>query len=118
MVERVLGLLHEKADALPDELDDAINEPRETWWAQAMLFARRHRQIHHDVSRGGQVTPPQPLTIFDHFGRGGFSFKQRIVGRRQDNLWIDGFGDADSDNTKPGRETLIAERGAVQLDDH
>ena len=29
MVERVFGVLREKTEALPDELNDAINEPRE-----------------------------------------------------------------------------------------
>ena len=39
VAERALGLLREKATVLMEELDDAINAPRETMWAQAMLFA-------------------------------------------------------------------------------
>ena len=39
VAERALGLLREKAITLMGELDDAINVPREKWWAQAMLFA-------------------------------------------------------------------------------
>ena len=39
VAERVLGRLREKATILMEELDDAINVPREKLWAQAMLFA-------------------------------------------------------------------------------
>ena len=39
VAERALGLLREKEIILMEELDDAINVPREKLWAQAMLFA-------------------------------------------------------------------------------
>ena len=39
VAERALGILREKAIILMEELDDAINVPREKLWTQAMLFA-------------------------------------------------------------------------------
>ena len=60
VAKHALGLLREKAIILMEELDDAINVPREKLWAQAMLFACDVTNKSVTTSTDGGKSPYEP----------------------------------------------------------
>ena len=57
VAERGFRLLREKAITLTEELDDAINVPREKLWTQAQIFACEVIKMFATISTKGENLP-------------------------------------------------------------